>query len=72
MTIEHRAGDLALEIRDAGRGTGDGTGRGYGLAGMRERVALLHGDFAAGPHPAGGFLVTARLPVPAAAETATA
>ncbi|NDZ90546.1 sensor histidine kinase, partial [Streptomyces sp. SID10115] len=39
----------------------------FGLAGMRERVALLHGGFSAAPRPGGGFLVSASLPVPAAA-----
>ncbi|MFI7273472.1 sensor histidine kinase [Streptomyces sp. NPDC049879] len=39
---------------------------GYGITGMRERVTLLGGDFAAAPRPGGGFRVTARLPVPAA------
>jgi signal transduction histidine kinase len=66
VTIDYRADELAIEIRDHGNGTGTGnrTGTGYGLAGMRERVALMHGDFTAGPHPAGGFRVTARLPIP--------
>ncbi|WP_233513502.1 sensor histidine kinase [Micromonospora craterilacus] len=36
---------------------------GHGLAGMRERVAALGGEFAAGPRPEGGFRVYARLPV---------
>ena len=35
---------------------------GYGLAGMRERVSLLHGRFDAGPRPDGGFRVAAWLP----------
>jgi signal transduction histidine kinase len=35
---------------------------GFGIAGMRERVALLGGLFSAGPRPEGGFQVTARLP----------
>jgi len=39
-------------------------GPGYGIAGVRERVALLGGRFAAGARPAGGFRVEARLPVP--------
>ncbi|WP_211288583.1 sensor histidine kinase [Actinophytocola xinjiangensis] len=65
VTIDHRPGELAIEIRD--HGTGEVTGTGYGLAGMRERAALLHGDLIAGPHPAGGFLVSARLPIPVAA-----
>jgi signal transduction histidine kinase len=60
---------LSIEVADDGAGRhgepgGVASGTGYGLAGMRERAALLHGDFAAGPVPAGGFVVTARLPVP--------
>jgi signal transduction histidine kinase len=39
---------------------------------MRERVALLHGEFTAEPRPEGGFLVTARLPLPARAASARA
>jgi signal transduction histidine kinase len=61
---------LSIEVADDGPGRGGEpggvtSGTGYGLAGMRERAALLHGDFTAGPGPAGGFVVTARLPVPA-------
>ncbi|MFI6731584.1 histidine kinase [Nonomuraea sp. NPDC050451] len=48
-----------------GRGRGRKAGGGYGLVGMRERVALLHGVFSAGPRQEGGFRVVARLPVPA-------
>jgi signal transduction histidine kinase len=36
---------------------------GHGLAGMRERVALLGGSLSAGPSPDGGFVVCAVLPV---------
>ncbi|WP_019872592.1 ATP-binding protein [Salinispora oceanensis] len=43
-------------------------GSGFGLTGLRERVALLRGEFRAGPRPNGGFQVHARLPVPAAAR----
>ncbi|MFI8853105.1 sensor histidine kinase [Streptomyces sp. NPDC053499] len=52
----------ALDRRAAGHGsTGGGTG-GSGIAGMRERAAMLGGELAAGPGPNGGFAVTARIP----------
>jgi signal transduction histidine kinase len=38
------------------------TGGGRGLLGLRERLSLYGGDFDAGPLPAGGWRVTARLP----------
>ncbi|WP_285569899.1 sensor histidine kinase [Actinoallomurus iriomotensis] len=65
VSIDHRDGAVLLEVVDGGRGRGGTPDTGYGLAGMRERVALLHGDFSAGPVPGGGFRVTAELPLPA-------
>lgn len=67
VTVDYGDGALALEVTDDGRGHGTATGTGFGLAGMRERVALLHGEFSAAPRPEGGFRVAARLPLPAAA-----
>jgi signal transduction histidine kinase len=41
---------------------------GHGIAGMRERVSLCGGEFAAGPLPGRGFRVTARFPLPGGAR----
>jgi signal transduction histidine kinase len=55
--------DLELEVVDDGRGPRTGSAAGHGLAGMRERTALLGGELDAGPAPGGGFTVRARLPL---------
>ena len=65
--IDQQDGCLSIEVTDSGRG-GSAAGTGYGITGMRERAALLGGDFCAGPRPGGGFRVAARLPVPAPAR----
>ena len=39
-----------------------GTGSGLGLAGLRERIELMHGTLRAGPTPDGGFRLEAVLP----------
>ena len=49
---------------DASKGQSGTTDGGRGLAGMRERVTVLGGSFAAGPTPEGGFQL--RLSIPAA------
>ncbi|WP_431729619.1 sensor histidine kinase [Verrucosispora sp. TAA-831] len=63
--------DLEVEVRDTG-GTASGglpsTGR--GLLGLRERVAVVGGELAAGPLPDAGFRVYARLPLRAAPTVA--
>jgi signal transduction histidine kinase len=63
VIIDQSDGELTLQILDDGAG-GAAPDAGYGITGMRERASLLHGQLAAGPRPEGGFLVTARLPVP--------
>jgi signal transduction histidine kinase len=60
VSVRVTAGVVAIEVADDG--TRDSGGRpGHGLVGMRERVALYDGEFAAGPAPSGGFTVTATL-----------
>ncbi|AUG78337.1 Histidine kinase [Kitasatospora sp. MMS16-BH015] len=64
VTVEYAADGLSVVIVNSGAGHGKGSGTGYGVAGMRDRVELLHGEFAAGPRPEGGYRVAARLPLP--------
>ncbi|MDJ0383088.1 sensor histidine kinase [Streptomyces sp. G-G2] len=73
--LTYHPGRVTVEVRDDGAGTvadpesaaPDGPGRtrsGYGLIGMRERVALQGGSLDAGPLDEGGFRVAADLPLP--------
>jgi signal transduction histidine kinase len=55
--------DVTLEVEDDGAGNGAPPAAGNGIAGMRERVAALGGDFSAGPRGDSGFRVAARLPL---------
>ncbi|MGX4735541.1 sensor histidine kinase [Kitasatospora griseola] len=65
VSIDFHPDELVVSVVNSGPGGGSSSGLGYGLVGMRERTALLHGEFAAGPQPGGGYRVAARLPVPA-------
>ncbi|MFC4057856.1 sensor histidine kinase [Planomonospora corallina] len=71
VTVRTSAETLELEVVDDGRGApreggGDAARvHGRGIAGMRERAAMLGGTLDAGPLPAGGFRVHARLPLEA-------
>ncbi|MDH6118686.1 signal transduction histidine kinase [Kitasatospora sp. GAS204A] len=66
VSVDYREAELAIEVLDGGHGTRPAptatAGTGFGLVGMRERVALLNGQFSAGSRPEGGFRVAARLP----------
>ncbi|MGW2252998.1 sensor histidine kinase [Kitasatospora sp. NPDC001660] len=64
VTVAYEPDSVTVTVVDLGSGAGPDTGSGYGIAGMRERVGLLHGEFSAGPRPEGGFRVAARLPLP--------
>jgi signal transduction histidine kinase len=73
VSVDHDAGAVLLRVAN-GPGQSPGapaswptTGAGQGLAGMRERVALLGGALSAGRSPDGGFVVSAVLPLNAAA-----
>jgi len=65
VRVAYEPDAVVVEVRDEGRdGHGSSPG-GRGLPGMRERVALYDGRLELGPQPGGGYLVWARLPVPA-------
>jgi signal transduction histidine kinase len=66
VLLTYGPSELELLVADDGRGPrqADGAGGvGRGIAGMRERAALLGGELTAGPRPNGGFQVRARLPL---------
>ncbi len=67
VSVGHDVGAVLLRVANGpGRAVappGNEHGRGHGLTGMRERVALLGGSLAAGPAPGGGFVVSAVLPL---------
>jgi signal transduction histidine kinase len=72
LTIRNTPSASPLSSALAGTGSGlAGTGSGLGIAGLRQRIELVHGTLHAGPAPDGGFCVEATLPayVPTAEST---
>ncbi|HWF81226.1 MAG TPA: histidine kinase [Streptosporangiaceae bacterium] len=75
VTLLYATDALTITIADDGVGAGSqegeenggtdaaGGGSGHGLIGMRERAAAVGGEVMAGPSAAGGFEVSARLPL---------
>jgi signal transduction histidine kinase len=61
VEVHHGEREIAVAISTAGSGSTSPGGSGRGLAGLRERVGVLGGDFSAG-HDGAGFTVCARIP----------
>jgi signal transduction histidine kinase len=73
VTLRYEPDGLVVKVTDDGRGDtapGGGTGHGLGLTGMRERIEMYGGSVQAGPLPAGGYQVVARLPAAEAGSRA--
>jgi signal transduction histidine kinase len=81
VTVRYDPGELLVRVADDGGASSTPANlpryrtaatdpAGHGLAGMRERAALYGGTVQAGPRPAGGFEVTARLPLKLASRGA--
>ena len=66
VAIRYEPDGVVIEVGDDGRGPAGaapgGEPPGYGVTGMAERAAAVGGRLEAGPGPAGGFRVRARLP----------
>jgi signal transduction histidine kinase len=63
VTVRYRPDELELEVADDGKGPAATNGHGHGLVGVRERAKIYGGEMTAGAAPAGGFILSARLPV---------
>jgi signal transduction histidine kinase len=63
VTVRYRPDELELEVADDGKGPATTNGHGHGLVGIRERAKIYGGEMSAGAAPAGGFILSARLPV---------
>nr|WP_241744533.1 sensor histidine kinase [Cellulosimicrobium arenosum] len=62
VVLTQDVGATVLEVVDDGRGLPVGRTEGYGLRGMRERVAAEGGTVVVGDGPSGGTRVEVRLP----------
>jgi signal transduction histidine kinase len=63
VTITYARDAVDLAIVDDGPGVPSANGGGYGLAGMRERVAVYGGRLESGARPEGGYALRVRLPL---------
>ncbi|MFD3586499.1 sensor histidine kinase [Streptomyces sp. NPDC058683] len=64
VLVRHGEKEITVEVGTDGSGSAAASpgGSGRGLAGLRERVDVLGGEFSAGHAAGGGFVVRARIP----------
>ncbi|WP_433378995.1 sensor histidine kinase [Actinoplanes sp. CA-142083] len=69
VRVRHGAREIQVEVSNDGSGSDAASpgGSGRGLAGLRERIDLLGGEFSAAERPGGGFVVRATIPAGSAA-----
>jgi signal transduction histidine kinase len=63
VTVAVEDGSVRVEVTNDGPVVKLEGPAGHGLIGMRERVAMYGGELTAGPRPAGGFRVSATIPL---------
>ncbi|WP_207939309.1 sensor histidine kinase [Actinomadura darangshiensis] len=63
VSLAREAGGLVVRVSDDGKGPSGGTPEGFGVLGMIERARSVGGTLDAGRGEAGGFAVTAVLPL---------
>ncbi|MEV8273441.1 sensor histidine kinase [Microbacterium sp. NPDC077184] len=71
VRVRYGQTDVEIEVTSTGRAPVE-VRPGLGLLGMRERAAASGGTLEAGPRTRGGFLVRARIPLPASTAPETA
>lgn len=69
LQLSQRDNRIALLVSDNGVGFSESAARsGFGLSGLKERAALLNGEFFIDPRPGGGTQLTFCLPLPGTKE----
>lgn len=65
LHLDQQDGNITLLVGDNGVGVfGTTSHKGFGLTGLKERAALLDGEFFVDPRPGGGTQLTFRIPMP--------
>jgi signal transduction histidine kinase len=63
VALRYSPRELAIEVRDNGRGAAVIDGAGHGLVGVRERVKIYGGKMTTRSPSGGGFVLATTLPL---------